>query len=234
MKKVLIVGIAGVLACSLPAAESSSKINAAIKQLAEKPNYSWTTTTKEADGSPGRMGAIEGKTEKDGVVYISFTISEVPVEVFMKGQKGTAKALEGWQTLDDIAATSGTAAAVVRYLRSYKAPASESANLAGKVNDLKEADGMWAGDLKEDAVKELLLRNARRREGDDAPKIADPKGTIKFWVKDGTLTKYEVNVQGKITAGDRDTDVNRTTTVDIKEPGTTKIEVPAEAKEKMT
>ena len=57
---------------------------------------------------------------------------------------------------------------------------------------------------------------------------------MKFWIKDGTLTKYEFNVQGKVTAGDRDTDVNRTTTVEIKDAGTTKLEVPAEAKEKLT
>ena len=44
----------------------------------------------------------------------------------------------------------------------------------------------------------------------------------------------ESNVQGKVTAGDRDTDINRTITVEIKDAGTTKVEVPAEAKEKMT
>jgi hypothetical protein len=102
------------------------------------------------------------------------------------------------------------------------------------VKDLKEADGVLSGDVKEDAVKELLLRGARRREGDEAPKIADAKGSIKFWMKDGALTKYESNIQGKVTAGDRDTDVNRTITVEIKDAGTTKVEVPAEAKEKMT
>src|SRR5690348_15543813 len=106
MKKVLILGFIGGLACStLSAADlnSKEKINTAIKQLADKPNYSWTTTTKEADGSAGRLGPFEGKAEKGGVTYLSFTVSEVPVEVFMKGEKGTAKALEGWQTFDDIA-----------------------------------------------------------------------------------------------------------------------------------
>ncbi len=236
MKRALIIGIIGLLAHTLSAAESNpqEKVATATKQLGDKLNYSWTTSTKEADGSQGRMGPIEGKAAKDGVTYLSFTISEVPVEVYMNGQKGTAKALEGWQSFDDISQTSGTAAAIVRYLRSYKAPAAESAGLATKVNELKEADGVLAGELKEEAVKELLLRGARRRDGDEAPKIADAKGSIKFWMKDGALTKYESNIQGKVTAGDRDTDVNRTITVEIKDAGTTKVEVPAEAKEKMT
>ena len=236
MKRALIIEIIGLLAHTLSAAESNpqEKVATATKQLGDKLNYSWTTSTKEADGSQGRMGPIEGKAAKDGVTYLSFTISEVPVEVYMNGQKGTAKALEGWQSFDDISQTSGTAAAIVRYLRSYKAPAAESAGLATKVNELKEADGVLAGELKEEAVKELLLRGARRRDGDEAPKIADAKGSIKFWMKDGALNKYESNIQGKVTAGDRDTDVNRTITVEIKDAGTTKVEVPAEAKEKMT
>jgi hypothetical protein len=236
MKKTLLLALIVAFANTLTAADSNpkSKITSATKQLGEKTNYSWTSTSKEADGSSGRLGAMEGKTEKTGLTYLSFTVSEVPVEVYMKGDKGTAKALEGWQSFDDIIQTSPAAAGIVKFLRSHKLPAAESADLADKVNDLKEADGVLTGDLKEEAVKELLMRTARRREGQDAPKIENPKGTVKYWVKDGALTKYEVNVQGKITAGDRETDVNRTTVVEIKDADATKVEVPAEAKEKMT
>ena len=83
MKRTLIIGIIGLLAHTLSAAESGpkDKVATATKQLAEKSNYSWTTSTKEADGSQGRMGPIEGKAAKDGVTYLSFTISDVPVEV---------------------------------------------------------------------------------------------------------------------------------------------------------
>lgn len=236
MKQTLIVGLIGLLAATLGAAESNpqAKVNSATKQLADQPNYSWTATTKEGDGSPGRVGPIAGKAEKGGLTYLSFEIGGVPVEVYMNGQKGAAKALEGWQTFDEIAQSSGTAAAVVRYLRVYKAPGSESAALSGKVKDVKEAEGVYSGDLKEEAVKELLERGARRREGQDPPKIDNPKGSVKFWIQNGALAKYEFNVQGKVTAGDREFDVNRTTTVEIKDAGTTKLEVPAEAKQKMS
>src|SRR5258708_18800020 len=105
---------------------------------------------------------MEGKTEKGGLTYLSFTVSEVPVEVYMKGEKGTAKALEGWQSFDDISQTSTTAAAIVKFLRSHKTPVAESATLAEKVSELKESDGVLAGDLKEDAAKELLTPGARR------------------------------------------------------------------------
>ncbi len=234
MKQTLIIGLIGLVAQTLSAADSGDKLSTASKQLTDKGNYSWTTTTKEADGSSGRLGPVDGKADKGGLTYLSFSVSDVPVEVFMKGEKGTAKALEGWQTFDDIAQTSGTAAAVVRFLRAYKCPAAESASLAEKTKELKEAEGALSGELKEDAVKDLLLRGARRREGQEAPKIADAKGSVKFWIKEGVLTKYEIKVQGKVTAGDRDSDVDRTTTVEIKDAGSTKLELPAEAKEKLT
>jgi hypothetical protein len=235
MKRALVIGLIGLLARTLSAADSTpqDQVVGAAKQLGEKPNYAWTTTMKEGDGSPGRIGPIEGKAEKGGLTYLSFEIGGIPVEVYMKGEKGTAKALEGWQTFDEIAQTSSVAAAVVRFLRSYKTPGVESAALAGKVKDVKEAEGAISGELKEDATKGYLEFGTRRREGQEPPKIENPKGSVKFWVKDGSLTKYEFNVQGKVTAGEREMDVNRTTTIEIKEVGTTKLEVPEEAKPKM-
>jgi hypothetical protein len=236
MKRALIIGLIGLLARTLSAAESSpqDKIISATKQLGAKPNYTWTTTTKEGDGSPGRVGPIDGKADKTGLTYLSFSIGGIPVKVFMNGQKGAAKALEGWQTFDEIAQTSGTAAAVVRYLRSYKAPCVESATLSEKVKEVKETEGMLSGELKEDAAKELLEQGARRREGQEPPKIAKPKGSVKFWIQNGAVSKYEVNIQGKVTAGDSESDVNRTTTVEIKDAGATKLDLPVEAKQKMS
>src|SRR5260221_3911335 len=217
MKKIVLFLTAALLPATILAADSAQKVIDAAKQMGENSNYSWVTSMKEGDGSPGKLGAIEGKGDNTGVTFLSFTVGGLPVEVCMKGGKGSAKALEGWQSFDDIAQTSGTAAAVVKFLRSYKAPAVESADLAAKAKELKEEDGIWSGELAPDAAKELLLAAARRREGSDEPKATDPKGSVKFWVKDGVLTKYQVKIQDKVTAGDRVTDIDRTTTVEINE-----------------
>ena len=235
MKQILTIGLIGIAASALFAADSNpkDKVASAAKQLGDKSNYSWAMTTKEADGSPGRLGTIEGKTEKGGVVSLSFTAGDVPVQVYMKGQKGTARAQEGWQTFDDIAQTSGTAAAIVRYLRSYKTPAAQCADLAGKVKELKEADGALAGDLKEEAVQDMLLFGTRQREGQEPPKTMGAKGSVRFWIKEGAVAKYEINVQGKVTAGDREFDINRTMTTEVKDAGSTQMEIPAEAQAKM-
>ncbi len=236
MKRIITLGLIGIAAHLACAADSTSpeKVTQAAKQVAEKTNYSWATSTKEGDGGSGRLGTIEGRAEKSGVTFLGFSVGGIPVEVCMKGGKGSAKALEGWQTFDEIAQTSGTAAAVVRFLRSYKAPVAESVDLAAKTKALKEEEGVFSGDLKEDAVKELLLFGTRRGDDQEAPKTSDAKGSIKFWIKDGALTKYEIKVQGKVTSGDRESDINRTTTVELKEVGTTKMDVPAEAVQKLS
>ena len=66
------------------------------------------------------------------------------------------------------------------------------------------------------------------------PTIKDGKGSAKFWVKDGVLSKYEYKVTGSMNFNGNDIDVDRTTTVEIKEVGTTKIEVPEGAKKKLS
>jgi hypothetical protein len=60
--------------------------------------------------------------------------------------------------------------------------------------------------------------------------MKDLKGSAKFWLKDGALPKYEFSVQGKVTARDRELDINQTITVEVKDVGSTKIEIPDEAK----
>jgi hypothetical protein len=64
--------------------------------------------------------------------------------------------------------------------------------------------------------------------------VSNPSGSVKFWLKDGVLVKYEFKVKGKISFNGNDFDVDRDSTVEIKDVGSTKIDVPADAKKKMS
>jgi hypothetical protein len=121
---------------------------------------------------------------------------------------------------------------IARRLKAFKAPATEADDLAAKVKELKKSDGgLYSGDLTEAGIKEIFARG--RRTATD-PK--NTKGWAKFWVKDGLLVKYEYNLQGTIIVGDdqREIELNRTTTVEIKDVGSTKIPLPEEAKKKLS
>src|SRR5439155_13884138 len=96
----------------------------------------------------------------------------------------------------------------------------------------KDGDA-YSGDLTEDGAKSLLTFGGRGGGG-NAPEISGAKGAVKFWVKDGVLSKYEFKVQGKVSFNGNDRDIDRTTTVEIKDVGTTKVNVPEEAKKKLS
>jgi len=110
-------------------------------------------------------------------------------------------------------------------VRNFRAPAAQATNLVASVKELKKDGDVYAGDLTEDGAKELLTF----RRGGGAT-VSNPKGSVKFWVKDGQLSKYEYAVQGKVDFNGNEVDVDRDTTVVIKDVGATKVVVPDGAK----
>ena len=89
------------------------------------------------------------------------------------------------------------------------------------------ADGGFSGELKTETVAARLNPFGGRRGGaggEAPPPPADAKGTAKFWIKDGVLSKLEYHVTGVINFNGDDRDVDRTTTIEIKDVGKTKLE----------
>ena len=85
--------------------------------------------------------------------------------------------------------------------------------------------------MTDEGAKSLILFVRRACGGYSSSKAS---GSVKFWVKDGQLAKYQYKVQGTVTFNGEDREVERTTTVEIKDVGTTKVEVPDEAKKKIS
>ena len=119
-------------------------------------------------------------------------------------------------------------------MRNFKSPAATAEDLAGKVKELKKEGDVLSGDLNEAALKEMLtMGGGRRRDGSEAPTPTDAKGSVKFWIKDGVLAKYETTVSGKITFNDNEMKLDRTATTEIKDVGTSTVEVSEETKKKL-
>ena len=238
MKKHILFSAMALLAGSLFAADSSPKndvLNAA-KKLADKSNYSWVTTVTNVNGNGFRFGPTEGKTEKGGTAWFSMRRDDNTTEVVMQNGKAAIKTPDnGWQSRAEATEGSdepGPAMFLARMLENFKAPAGQAEDLAGKVEKIKKDGDIYTGAFTESGAKELL--SWRRPNDDNGPTVTGAKGSVKFWVKDGVLAKFEFNLQGKITFGDNERDVNRTTTLEIRDVGSTKIEIPDEAKKKLT
>lgn len=234
MKRNLLISGLVLLAGSLLAEDAKQTIITAAKKLADTDNYSWKQTTENAGGGGFGGGASEGKTQKGGYTWLSMTMRDNTIEAVKKGDKGAIKGENGWRSLSE--ATSGDRGPgtfMARRLQNFKAPAAQAEQLAGEVKDLKQDGDTYSGDLTEDGAKSLLMFGGRGRGGGNGPEISGAKASVKFWVKDGVLTKYETHVKGSVSFNGNERDVDRTTTVEIKEVGSTKLTVPADAEKKM-
>jgi hypothetical protein len=121
---------------------------------------------------------------------------------------------------------------IARVVQNYRVPAVEAASLADDAKELKQDTNSISGDLTEAGAKELLSFR-RRGNGGDGPTVTNAKGSVKFWLSNGKLAKYQFHLQGAVSFNGNDRDVDRTTTVEIKDVNSTKIEVPDEAKKKL-
>jgi hypothetical protein len=152
------------------------------------------------------------------------------VEAIIKGTKAALKTGDTWEAVSEDAAAGGQqgpARFLSRRIRTFKAPAAEAQAIVEKVAELKKDGDVYAGDLTEDGAKAQLTMGGRG--GNNAPEISGAKASVKFWIKEGVLSKFEVKVQGKVSFNGNDRDVDRTTTTEIKDVGTTKLEVPEDA-----
>jgi hypothetical protein len=229
MKTTLMLLSLGLAGSACLAADLKTELQAATKKLADQPNYSWTTTSKsDGSGANFRMGPFEGKIEKDGCTFVSGSFGDTQFEVVRKGDKFALKQDGEWKSAADLEDGERMARRVAR----FKAPAAEAEELAGFAKTLKQgADGMVSGDLTDEGIKELVGRWGRSRV-----ESKEVNGSVKFWLQGGSLVKYEYKLQGKITVGqdEREMEIDRTTAVEIKAVGKTKLDLPAEAKKKLS
>ncbi len=237
MKNHLVFSAALLLAGSLIAADSSPKeeLTAAAKKLAAADNYSWKVTADFGPNSQFTPGPTEGKTEKNGFTWLSSTFNDNTSVGLSKGTNVVVKTDDGWKTAAEAGDGGGgfnPATFMSRRLQNLKGPADEVEDLVSKAKEIKKDGDTYSGDLTEEGAKALLSFGFGRR-GQQPPAATDAKGSVKFWLKDGALVKYESKVSGKREFNGDVREIERNATTEIKDVGTTKIEVPEEAKSKL-
>jgi len=261
MNKILVSTFAAAAFAAFSHAAPVDDLKAAAKKLSDAPNYSWSTTTENAGGQGGfGGGATSGKAEKGGV---SITTRETPnggMQTLRKGDTIVMQNPQGgdWMTMDEMRAQFGGAGGPgggaggapggpggqggragggggFGMFGGGAAPADDVEALLTEVKELKAVDGVLVGDLNATAVgQRLAMGGGRGFGGGQAPAApTNAMGSVKFWLKDGALAKYELHVKGTVEGRNGPRDTDRTTTTEIKDIGTTKIEVPEAAKKKL-
>lgn len=236
MKKQIFTAVLAGLTGSLLAADTSAKdeVVAAAKKLGESANYGWKMTVAVPESAQIKPGPTEGKTEKDGYTHARISFRDNTIEMAKKGDKVAFTNPDGdWQTPADVEGEQGPGRFMAGMARNFKVPAAQAVEVAQATKELKKDGDVYSGDLTEEGAKNLM-RFRRGGGGDGGPTISDAKGSAKFWVKDGVLTKYEYKLKGSMDFNGNNIDVDRTSTVEIKDVGNTKVEVPEGAKKKLS
>jgi hypothetical protein len=236
MKKQILCLALATASLSLFAADAKEEVTAAAKKLGEAANYSWKTTVVVPESAQMRPGPTDGKTEKGGFTHIKSTINDNEMQVVTKGEKAAFIRDGEWQVAGEGGGGGGGGGRGGGFLRNTRVPAVQAAEIVAGVKELKKEGDTYVGDLTEDGAKTLMRfrRGGGGGGGGEGPAISNAKGSVKFWVKDGVLTKYEFKVTGKMDIQGNEVDVDRATTVEIKDVGTTKVEVPEAAKQKLS
>jgi len=228
MMKHILLGALALLASPLFAADSSPKgdVMAAARKLAAA-SYSWNQTVVVPESARFKPGPTEGKTEKGVVTYVKMSFGDITTEIVMKGDKTAVTDPDGnWQSLTNMEkdangiGSEGPTRFLVRMVRNFSLPTAQATNLLASVSELKKDGDVYSGDLTEAGAK------AQFRFGT----VTNPKGSAKFWLKDGLLAKFEYKVQGKVTFNGSEINLDRDTTVEIEDVGATKVNVPDGAK----
>jgi hypothetical protein len=249
IRRILFSTVAVLAGSSLVAvAAPKDEVTDAAKKLSDAQNYSWKSNTEMQGGAGGggnRFGGpTEGMTEKGGFTVLKMTRGDNEIMVVRKGEKGAVKTQDGWQSFEELQADQGGQGGqgrgrfMGRMLRNFKAPAEEAADLASKSKDITKSGDAYQADLTEEGAKELMSfrggRGGNNQGQGQGPQVSNAKGNVKFWTKDGQLSKYEFKLTGNMSFNGNDIDIDRTTTVEIKDVGSTKVEVPADAKGKVS
>lgn len=258
MKKLLLPSLAIAFATAISHAAPADDVSAAAKKLADASNYSWSTTTQNAGGQGGGGGfgggPVSGKAEKGGFSVITREGQNGPTQTIRKGEQVVLQNQEGaWMTQEELFAQFAGAQGAPPAgapgggrggrggfggFGGGASPADEIGTLVAAAKDFKAADGAISATLTEEGVAQRLTFGRGGRGGGQGGQPPAPptnaSGSVKFWVKDGAVTKYELHVKGTVQGRNGPQEVDRTTTTEIKDVGTTKVEVPADAKKKFT
>jgi hypothetical protein len=226
----LIVGFAIALVAidTTLSAAPADDLQSAVKKLAAA-GYTWQAVSEHTAGDSKFSVTRRGKIDKDAVAVFTHTLAGNDTQVVVgKNGKGAVKTEEGWKSVAELTGNQqqpGRGRVLSSMVSEFQSPAVQATEMAAQTTELRKTDDGIAADLTEEGAKEQI---AFYRPGT----VKSAKGQIAYTIKDGVLVRIKYTIQGTISQNGDDREVERTTTIEISNIGSTKVEVPAEAKAK--
>ncbi len=217
MKRTILVAAIALLGLPGTAlADEVEDLKAAVSKLADSTGYSWNQSII----NPKNRTSVEGKTKKEGVTWLVMKGTSGDREYARKGDKTAYKSPDGWKVMTTREGPDKLMPGVL--------PSDAALAFIAAFKELKAgADGQYTGELLDDQTKEMIHLGGSKPAASGG--IVNAKGTVKFKVKDGVLVKIEARLTGHSTVAKMEIEHDKNITFEIKDIGTVKFEVPAEA-----
>ncbi|MCC9642471.1 arabinan endo-1,5-alpha-L-arabinosidase [Rhodopirellula sp. JC740] len=204
----------------------SNQLSMAIEELETKRSYRWVSES-ELEGQSGfRPGAMRGTTVADDMIALSISFGSRDLQTVIDGEKAAVTDRDGrWETIamKDQGYSSGKSSASIA--RNVETPVEELKKLVPLLTFLRTEDDWIVGDLPANAAEDHL---EIRRGGET---VRRPTGIVRFRINHGSLTKYVVRAEAELVNEDRTNKVSRTKTIQLRDVGTAKWDVPDGASE---
>lgn len=225
------------------AGPTDQAIVAAMK-IVEAKNYAWTVSVPSA----GRALPVrEGKSEKDGFTTVTFIDPQSPMlrqisrlnegevkAVFYGSENFVFQTTDGWKNGHELVTLGSRRRVGPRdpdYWISLQSPGEELEIIVGSYTELHEVKGGVAGTLSDDGARQLL--------GSVKAPAVSATGTFVLALSGGTLAAFVIDLSGTVMTGppgeEKESPPQRRVLItELKEVGRTKVEVPDEARLKLS
>lgn len=236
-------GIFAFMAVLAHAGPTDQAIVAAMK-IVEAPNYTWTCSVPSA----GRTLVVrEGKSQKNGFTVVTFVDPQSPMlrlisrlndgvvtAVFRGSDNFLFQTADGWKDGHELALIATRRRLNPRepdYWISMQTPGEELEVIVGSYTEIHEIKGGVAGTLSDDGARQLL--------GSVKAPAVRAAGSFIFAVSKGALTGYILELTGTLMVGPPGEEKESPSRhlllmTELKNVGRTAVEVPDEAKAKLS
>ncbi|HUB26562.1 MAG TPA: serpin family protein [Tepidisphaeraceae bacterium] len=207
----LVFGIGMVLTIGAITASASPKevVAAAIQKLADSGDYAWRTVDADDAAPPDAdfetvvpafsqnpQTQLEGKLQPDGLVAVRVQNGDWIVNCFLENGRMAVQGERGWtseyQLLHGQVFMPGAEEAIA-HAEFLLPPAVELRELLKRIPDLRRDGDAFVGNLPEKAAIEMLEGLKRGQNDGQEWRLAQASASVKFWVTDGALSKYQVH-----------------------------------------
>jgi hypothetical protein len=234
----MVKAILGLVFLASTMSGGDEELDKAAAKAAAMENYTAKISTKlDGLGKKGGTGmpATDVQVVKDAPVHFK----NDQVEAYRSGETVVTKEGEAWTVLGRPEKPAqgekpDRKLIAMQTLRTMKLPHEMFKDLGAKIKEVKREDSdggkCFSGELTPEAAKELGSIVTGRGGGNKEPAI-EFTGSIKVYVNgEGSITKVEIHTEGKGTVKEKEIVVKQDKTIELSEVGSTKSDVPEEAK----